>query len=109
MLQKFATPVPELDPLFTSPEAQAALQRTIALHFLRTGQFDTADVFMKVGGLRMYSAHVIHEYFCLQESDVNVPPEMTSKFVDLHAVLTALRQQNIGLALEYVVYHLPFP
>lgn len=46
--QKFQTPLPTYSPLFTSPEANAALERTIALHFLRTGQFKTAETFIEV-------------------------------------------------------------
>ena len=34
--------------MFSSPEANAALERTIALHFLRTGQFKTAESFIEV-------------------------------------------------------------
>ncbi|KAL5511842.1 hypothetical protein ACEPAH_5060 [Sanghuangporus vaninii] len=80
--KKFTNPVPEIDPLFTSNEAQDALQRTIALHFLRTGQFETAELFMS-------------------ESDVTIPPENTVQFIELHSVLTALRRQDIGPALEW--------
>ncbi|KAL5490492.1 hypothetical protein ACEPAI_5325 [Sanghuangporus weigelae] len=80
--KKFTNPVPEIEPLFTSNEAQDALQRTIALHFLRTGQFETAEVF-------------------INESDVTIPPENTVQFIELHSVLTALRRQDIGLALEW--------
>ena len=46
--QRFQTPLPTYSPLFTSPEANAALERTIALHFLRTGQFKTAETFIEV-------------------------------------------------------------
>ncbi|KAL5533317.1 hypothetical protein ACEPAF_5093 [Sanghuangporus sanghuang] len=80
--KKFTNPVPEIEPLFTLNEAQDALQRTIALHFLRTGQFETAEVFMS-------------------ESDVTIPPENTVQFIELHSVLTALRRQDIGPALEW--------
>lgn len=48
LLQKFTNPVPELEPLFDSPDAQEVLQRTIALHFLRTGQFNIAETFLNV-------------------------------------------------------------
>ena len=46
--QKFTNPLPESPPLFVSAEAHAALQRSIALHFLRTGQFETAETFNTV-------------------------------------------------------------
>lgn len=41
-------PLPSYEPLFSSSEAKAALERTIAFHFLRTGQFDTAETFLSV-------------------------------------------------------------
>jgi len=47
-VQKFTQPLPTYDPLFTSPRAQEALERTIALHFLRTGQLSTAETFIQV-------------------------------------------------------------
>ena len=34
--------------MFASPEAVAALERTVAAHFLRTGQFETAETFIEV-------------------------------------------------------------
>ncbi|EJD06029.1 ubiquitin-protein ligase E3 [Fomitiporia mediterranea MF3/22] len=80
--KKFANPVPELPPLFTSAEAQEALQRTIALHFLRTGQFDTAEVF-------------------LDDSNIDIAPGTTDQFRELHEVLTALRNQVIQPALSW--------
>ena len=46
--QKFTNPLPSYEPLFQSPEAKAALERTIAIHFLRTGQFNTAETFINV-------------------------------------------------------------
>ena len=47
--QRFTTPLPSYQPLFSSPEAIASLERTIARHFLRTGQFETAETFINVG------------------------------------------------------------
>ena len=46
--QKFVNPVPVFSPLFTSESSQEALERTIALHFLRTGQFATSQTFLEV-------------------------------------------------------------
>jgi hypothetical protein len=37
-----------------------------------------------------------------QESGVDIPPELRAEFVDLHRILTALRTQDIGPALECV-------
>lgn len=50
--QRFTQPLPTYAPLFTSDRAQAALERTIALHFLRTGQFSTAETFIQVRNRR---------------------------------------------------------
>jgi hypothetical protein len=47
-MKKFANPLPEYEPLFTSPDAIAALERTIALHYLRTGHFNIARELIKV-------------------------------------------------------------
>lgn len=49
-VQKFTQPLPKYDPLFASDSAKEALERTIALHFLRTGQFSTAETFIQVRG-----------------------------------------------------------
>ncbi|THH07438.1 hypothetical protein EW145_g3381 [Phellinidium pouzarii] len=80
--KKFTNPVSEMPPLFTSDEAQRALQRTIALHFLRKGQFPTAETFFR-------------------ESNTGISEETTSQFVELHHVLTALRSGSLGPALEW--------
>jgi hypothetical protein len=48
IVQKFSTPLPTFSPLFSSDKSTAALKRTIALHFLRTGQFSTAETFLNV-------------------------------------------------------------
>ena len=46
--QRFPAPLPSYQPMFNSPEAVTALERTIAAHFLRTGQFETAETFIEV-------------------------------------------------------------
>ncbi|OSD01620.1 hypothetical protein PYCCODRAFT_1445611 [Trametes coccinea BRFM310] len=84
--KKFPNPLPSYDPLFTSPEAKAALERTIAVHFLRTGQFDTAETF-------------------LGESDVDVDPEMRAQFMDLHRIMLSLRNGDISPALGWAHYN----
>ena len=45
--QKFPNALPTFSPLFTSTKASQALDRTVALHFLRTGQFTTAETFIE--------------------------------------------------------------
>lgn len=52
--QKFPTTLPEWDPVFTSDASTAALDRTVALHLIRTGQFATAGTFVEV------CSHVTH-------------------------------------------------
>ncbi|KAG8217473.1 ubiquitin-protein ligase E3 [Butyriboletus roseoflavus] len=80
--KKFTQPLPTYDPLFTSHAAKAALDRTIALHLLRTGQFSTAETF-------------------IEESGVEIASELHSQFVELHRIMTALRRQDVGPALEW--------
>ncbi|KAJ8587972.1 hypothetical protein M405DRAFT_820476 [Rhizopogon salebrosus TDB-379] len=80
--KKFTQPLPAYDPLFTSDHAQAALERTIALHFLRTGQFSIAETF-------------------IQECGISIEPELRTQFQDLHRVVLALKRQDIGPALEW--------
>ncbi|KAI0637076.1 hypothetical protein C8Q77DRAFT_1215897 [Trametes polyzona] len=84
--KKFTNPLPSYDPLFTSPEAKAALERTIAIHFLRTGQFDTAETF-------------------LSESNVEVPAELRMHFVELNAILQTLKRSDVGPALRWAEYN----
>ncbi|KAI0818557.1 CTLH/CRA C-terminal to lish motif domain-containing protein [Irpex lacteus] len=87
--KRFTTPLPSYQPLFSSPEAVAALERTIARHFLRTGQFETAETF-------------------ISESGVNVDPAMRSHFLELHQIVTALKAQNIAPALEWAARNRAF-
>lgn len=47
-IQKFPNALPEYEPLFTSADAVAALERTIALHYLRTGHFAIARTLIEV-------------------------------------------------------------
>ncbi|KAI8998736.1 Sfi1 spindle body protein-domain-containing protein [Trametes punicea] len=84
--KKFPNPLPSYDPLFTSPEAKAALERTIAVHFLRTGQFDTAESF-------------------LSESNVDVSSEMRAQFMELHRIMLALKSGNVSPALLWAYYN----
>ncbi|KAI0302243.1 RING-type zinc-finger-domain-containing protein [Russula brevipes] len=46
--KRFTTPLPTYEPLFASKDAQSALEHVIAMHFLRTGRFSTAETFMQV-------------------------------------------------------------
>ncbi|RDX56891.1 hypothetical protein OH76DRAFT_1370055 [Lentinus brumalis] len=87
--KKFTNPLPSYEPLFQSPEAKAALERTIAIHFLRTGQFDTAETF-------------------ISESDISIPSEMREQFLDLHRIMITLKNGDISLALEWTHAHREF-
>ncbi|KAI0695931.1 CTLH/CRA C-terminal to lish motif domain-containing protein [Cytidiella melzeri] len=87
--KRFTTPLPSYQPLFSSPEAVAALEQTIARHFLRTGQFETAETF-------------------ISESGVNIEPSMRSQFLELHQIVTALKAGNIVPALEWAAHNRPF-
>ncbi|TCD64437.1 hypothetical protein EIP91_004082 [Steccherinum ochraceum] len=80
--KRFTAPLPSYPPMFTSSESSAALERTIAQHFLRTGQFKTAEVF-------------------IEESGIDIPPEMREHFADLHRIMSSLRQNAIAPALEW--------
>ncbi|THH32103.1 hypothetical protein EUX98_g2081 [Antrodiella citrinella] len=80
--KRFTVPLPSYSPLFASAESVAALERTIAQHFLRTGQFRTAEVFV-------------------EESGINVSPELQDNFAELHEIISSLRQNDIGPALEW--------
>ncbi|KAH7889745.1 CTLH/CRA C-terminal to lish motif domain-containing protein [Phlebopus sp. FC_14] len=87
--KKFTQPLPNYDPFFASDAAKQALERTIALHLLRTGQFAVAETFM-------------------QEASVEISPELRGQFLELHRILTALRRQDIGPALEWSRKNRPF-
>ncbi|KZT11400.1 uncharacterized protein LAESUDRAFT_734266 [Laetiporus sulphureus 93-53] len=80
--KKFSTALPSYPPMFTSPEANAALEHSIALHFLRTGQFHTAQTF-------------------IEESGVEIDSEKQANFAELYRIMTALKYQNVGPALEW--------
>ncbi|KAF9464657.1 ubiquitin-protein ligase E3 [Collybia nuda] len=80
--KKFPGSLPTYSRLFESPNSLTALERTIALHFLRTGQFETAQTF-------------------LEESGVDISEQLRSQFIGLHQILTALRNRDITPALEW--------
>ncbi|KAH9934803.1 CTLH/CRA C-terminal to lish motif domain-containing protein [Fomitopsis serialis] len=79
--KRFQATLPTYAPLFSSPEANAALERTIALHFLRTGQFNTAETF-------------------IEESSVDIDQVTRRQFKELHEIVTALREHDIDPALQ---------
>ncbi|KAH6918632.1 ubiquitin-protein ligase E3 [Coprinopsis sp. MPI-PUGE-AT-0042] len=87
--KKFSAPLPAYTDLFSSPSSVAALQRTIALHLLRTGQFHVAETF-------------------LAESGVEIPEQVRHQFVELHEILKGLRNQDITLALAWSQRHREF-
>ncbi|GLB35002.1 putative CTLH/CRA C-terminal to LisH motif domain containing protein [Lyophyllum shimeji] len=87
--KKFTTPLPSYSRLFESSQSRTALGRTVAIHFLRTGQFDTAETF-------------------LEESEINISPELRLQFVELHQILKVLRNHDIGPALEWARNHRAF-
>ncbi|KAJ7109324.1 CTLH/CRA C-terminal to lish motif domain-containing protein [Mycena epipterygia] len=87
--KKFTAALPSYPHFFTSPTSVTALERTIALHFLRTGQFDTAGTF-------------------LQEAGLDIPADLRAQFIDLHRILQALRNQDIGPALGWVAKNRTF-
>ncbi|PPR03535.1 hypothetical protein CVT24_007021 [Panaeolus cyanescens] len=80
--KKFPTSLPSYSDLFSSPASVEALERTIALHLLRTGQFEVAETFLK-------------------ESSVIIQDDLRSQFVNLHHILKALRNQDITPALQW--------
>ncbi|KAG6878729.1 hypothetical protein C0993_011544 [Termitomyces sp. T159_Od127] len=80
--KKFPAALPSYSHLFASTQSRTALERTIALHFLRTGQFDTAETF-------------------LEESGIDISAELRAQFVELHEILKLLKGQDVGPALEW--------
>ncbi|KAK7693618.1 hypothetical protein QCA50_003187 [Cerrena zonata] len=80
--KKFTSPLPSYTPLFSSPEATDALNKTIALHFLRTGQSNVAETF-------------------IEEAGVDISLATRRNFTELHRIVTALRRQDIAPALEW--------
>ena len=71
IIQKFSGSLPTYQPLFTSPEAVSALESAIAVHFLRTGQFTTAETFINVSQYSTFARslgireHVLCRQLCL--------------------------------------------
>ncbi|QRW00172.1 ubiquitin-protein ligase E3 [Ceratobasidium sp. AG-Ba] len=80
--KKFPMQLPDTGPLFTSEAAMDALERTIAMHFFRTGSFNVAHTFM-------------------EESCMDTPPAFHDQFVDMHRILTALAANNFEPALGW--------
>lgn len=80
--KRFTNSLPTYDPLFSSEAAEAALERVVAMHFLRTGRFSTAETF-------------------IEDFHLDIPPQLQSQFIDLHRILIALQAQDISPALEW--------
>jgi len=87
--KKFLTSLPSYPDLFSSASSVTALERTIVLHLLRTGQFEVAETF-------------------LQESKINISNDLRNQFVDLHQILKSLRNQDITPALRWARAHQSF-
>lgn len=87
--KKFSQPLPSYPDLFASDASVGALERTIALHLLRTGQFETAETL-------------------LNEASIDIDPQVTANFQTLHDILKALRNDDIGPALAWAVKSRPF-
>ncbi|KAH8833799.1 CTLH/CRA C-terminal to lish motif domain-containing protein [Flagelloscypha sp. PMI_526] len=85
----FASPLPSYPHIFSSKESSSALDRTVALHFLRTGEFDLAQTF-------------------LEESGTHVSPHLRAKFLQLHEILQALRHEDTAPALQWVAENREF-
>jgi len=81
--------LPSSPQLFSAPPSLAALERTIALHLIRTGQFAVAQCFV-------------------QESGVEIQSELVAQFANLHRILGALRSHDVSQALEWTVANRPF-
>ncbi|KAH9484311.1 E3 ubiquitin-protein ligase RMND5A [Psilocybe cubensis] len=80
--KKFTATLPTYSDLFASSASVMAIERTIALHLLRTGQFDVAETF-------------------LQESEIDISKDLRNQFVELHQILRHLRGHDIGPALRW--------
>jgi len=74
-----------------------ALERTVALHLLRTGQFEVAETFLRVGP---WSRHIYSYADCIQESKIKISNDLRDQFVDLHQILKSLRNEDITPALR---------
>ncbi|KAI0030740.1 CTLH/CRA C-terminal to lish motif domain-containing protein [Vararia minispora EC-137] len=85
----FVNSLPTYQPLFASEEANDALEHVIAIHFLRTGRFATAQTF-------------------IEEFNVDISSELQSQFVELNRILCSLRSCDIGPALAWAKAHRDF-
>ncbi|KAF9510400.1 hypothetical protein BS47DRAFT_1300282 [Hydnum rufescens UP504] len=87
--KKYPDPLPKYPPLFTSPQASAALDRVVALHFVRSGEFNVADIF-------------------IHEAHVDTTPNSMDQFVDMHRIVNALRRYDLDPALEWCSWNRDF-
>ncbi|KZP24842.1 hypothetical protein FIBSPDRAFT_918682 [Athelia psychrophila] len=85
----FTSSLPSYSPLFTSESSKTELERAVAIHLLRSGQFDTTNTF-------------------LEESELEISQDLKSCFIDMHRILTALRGYDMIPALEWVMRNRPF-
>ncbi|KIJ44107.1 hypothetical protein M422DRAFT_30626 [Sphaerobolus stellatus SS14] len=81
--KKFPEPVPAYHEMFTSSEAAKALERTVLNHFMRTGQFA--------------SANVLHE-----DSGIEVDPYQQAQLSEMYNILQALDGNDVTPALRWV-------
>jgi len=81
--------LPKYPPLFNTPEARKALDRVVALHFIRNGSFDVAETFLK-------------------EADVDTKPNTVDQFVEMHRIVDAVRSKDLQPALDWCALHRTF-
>ncbi|KAG8907389.1 hypothetical protein FRB99_004414 [Tulasnella sp. 403] len=87
--KKFTNPLPSFPPLFNTPAELTALERVIGTHLLRTGEFDSAQIFFN-------------------ESSIETPEATRDAFIEMHAILGRLREGDIQPALAWAITNRDF-
>ncbi|KAF8326027.1 CTLH/CRA C-terminal to lish motif domain-containing protein [Cantharellus anzutake] len=87
--KRFPEALPKYPVLFNTPEATRALNRVVALHFIRNGAFDVAETF-------------------IQEANVDTKPNTMDQFIEMHRIVDALRSDDLQPALDWCASHRPF-
>ena len=79
------------------------MDRVIALHLLRTGDFEVAETFIEVRDFVFLNIRVLLRGRSLpQEANVGLSPNHISQFYELRTVTEALRASDLDPALQCV-------
>lgn len=87
---------------FSSDKSKATIENILAMHFVRSGREDVAQVFLKVSDYMNCPASKLiwKGVRFAQESGISFPQDILQRFAMLHKVTNAIRSGDLAPAFE---------